>query len=584
MKEQRRLAAIVSADVAGYSRLMGADESGTLAALKAIRREVVDPKIEEHGGRIVKTTGDGLLLEFPSVVNAVRCVLEVQTAMAERNGNGPLDRCIAFRVGINLGDIIIDGDDIFGDGVNVAARLQEVASAGGMCVSGRVYEDVRDRLEARFEDAGEQSLKNIVRPVRVWRWRPAVPTTSNQLPGSLAQRSGTGSLRGAIVVLPFIGFGSDPSLDSFVDAVTENLITDLSRIYRQSVIARNTAFTYKGNPTDVKQIGRQLGVRYVLEGSIQKSVQRLRVNTQLIDAETGVHLWAERFDTEGSDAFAVQDEVTARIARAVMLQLSHDATRQAEEAEISAQTVDTLCALGWATFRRDFSRRGWMGAAELFERALSLDAKSTRALSNLAFIKATMAFAGFSADRDGDLRLARQYLERTYAIRPRNDGNLLTEAFMCVAQKQLTQAWHAVERIGTGDGIGHLVASGVVRLALGMMEEALSDLKHLLELSPRDPDIVIWQEWAGRVCICLGNHDDAIGWLHRSLSGSPRYDWAHLSLASAYAHLGQPQEAGASVAAALALSPDWSMRKIETVVTGAQALFVDGLRKAGLPE
>ena len=284
MTEQRRLAAIVSADVAGYSRLMGRDESGTLAALKALRQEVVDPAIARHGGRIVKTTGDGLLLEFPSVVNAVRCAVEVQTAMADRTAEIAEDRRIAFRIGINLGDIIVEGDDIFGDGVNVAARLQEIAPPGGICISSRVHEDVRDRLDTAFDDGGTQTLKNIARPVQVWRWQPGTPVPPKPAPAPTALPLPD---KPSIAVLPFQNMSGDPEQEYFVDGMVEDIITALSRFKSLFVIARNSSFTYKGQAVDIRQVGRELGVRYVLEGSVRKAANRLRITGQLIDAATG---------------------------------------------------------------------------------------------------------------------------------------------------------------------------------------------------------------------------------------------------------------------------------------------------------
>src|SRR6266496_3602212 len=295
-RDQRRLAAIVSADVVGYSRLMGRDESGTLATLKGHRRELIDPKIAEYGGRIVKTTGDGLLLEFPSVVDAVRCAVDVQRGMAERNaGVAPADR-IEFRMGINVGDIIIDGDDIFGDGVNVAARLEGLSEPGGICVSGRVQEDARGKLDIGFEDAGDQQLKNIARPLRVYRVRiegaAASPRPALPLPD-----------KPSIAVLPFQNMSGDPEQDYFADGITEDLITALSHFRWFFVIARNSTFVYKGKAIDVKQVARELGVRYVLEGSVRKAANRLRISTQLIDGSTGIHLWAERYDRDLADIF-----------------------------------------------------------------------------------------------------------------------------------------------------------------------------------------------------------------------------------------------------------------------------------------
>ena len=309
---ERRLTAILAADVVGYSRLMGADEEGTLAALKAIRRELVDPRIVEHRGRIVKTTGDGLLVEFASVVDAVRCAVEVQREMAERNTDVPAETRIEFRVGINLGDIIIDGDDIFGDGVNVAARLETLAEPGGICVSRVVRDQVRDKLAFAFEDMGEQQVKNIARPVRVYRVRDT---------GAAAKSLSAPALpalplpdKPSIAVLPFQNMSGDPEQEYFADGMVEEIITALSRIRWLFVIARNSSFTYKGQAVDVKQVGRELGVRYVLEGSVRKGGNRVRITGQLIDAETGAHLWADRFDGSLEDVFELQDKVASSVA------------------------------------------------------------------------------------------------------------------------------------------------------------------------------------------------------------------------------------------------------------------------------
>src|SRR5271166_5489058 len=295
---ERRLAAILAADVAGYSRLMGADEEGTLERLKAHRRQLVDPKIKEHRGRIVKTTGDGMLVEFPSVVDAVRCAAEIQRAMVDRNPETPEDQRITFRIGVNLGDIIVDGDDIYGDGVNIAARLEALAEPGGVCISRVVRDQIRDKLPYPFEDMGEQSVKNIARPVRVYALRPEavaeLPAWSAPPAASTSQTPAAPRL--SIVVLPFANLSNDPEQQYFADGITEDLTTDLSRLTGMFVISRNTAFTYRKKPVDTKQIGRELCVRHVLEGSIRRSGNQVRVNAQLIDAETDAHLWAERFD------------------------------------------------------------------------------------------------------------------------------------------------------------------------------------------------------------------------------------------------------------------------------------------------
>jgi adenylate cyclase len=316
MTAPRRLAAILAADVAGYSRLMGVDEEGTLARLKALRADLIDPAIAGHHGRIVKTTGDGMLVEFASVVDAMRCATVWQRSMSERPAAQPRDSHIEWRIGVNLGDIIVDDDDIFGDGVNVAARLEAMAEPGGICVSGAAHDQVRDKLDIEFEDMGEQSLKNIARPVRAYRISPpvdakaATPRAAPQAPLPLPDKP-------SIAVLPFQNISGDPEQEYFADGMVEEIITALSRIRWFFVIARNSTFTYKGHAVDVKQVGRELGVRYVLEGSVRKSSNRIRVTAQLVEAATGNHVWAERYDRDLADIFAVQDEITERVVAAI---------------------------------------------------------------------------------------------------------------------------------------------------------------------------------------------------------------------------------------------------------------------------
>src|SRR5712672_178325 len=327
MSQTRRLAAILAADVAGYSRLMGADEEGTLERLKALRRELLDPKIAEHRGRIVKTTGDGLLVEFASVVDAVRCAVAVQQAMPERNTGVAADSRIELRIGINLGDVIVEGDDLYGDGVNIAARIEALADAGGVFVSNTVHDHVRDRLPFLFEDLGEKQVKNIARPVRVYRVRATLTHPAANAPGSPSpamresaerqrREAGEGTApalplpdKPSIAVLPFANKSGDPEQEYFADGMVEEIITALSRIRWLFVTARNSSFTYKGQAVDVKQVGRELGVRYVLEGSVRKAGGRVRITAQLIDATDGAHLWADRFDGALDDIFDLQDKV-----------------------------------------------------------------------------------------------------------------------------------------------------------------------------------------------------------------------------------------------------------------------------------
>jgi adenylate cyclase len=362
----RRLAAILAADVAGYSRLMGADEEGTLERLKALRRELIDPNLAKHHGRIVKTTGDGMLVEFASVVDAVRCAAEVQQAVPEWNAGIAADHRIELRIGINLGDVIADGGDLYGDGVNIAARIEALADAGGVFVSGTVYDQVRDRLPLSFEDRGEQQVKNIARPVRIYRLLfDAAASATVKAPAPSSERP-------SIAVLAFTNMSGDPEQEYFSDGIADDILTELSRIRWLFVIARNSSFTYKGNATDVKRVGRELGVRYVLEGSVRRSGQRIRLTAQLIDAEAGNHVWAERYDRDLADVFAVQDEITLAVTRAI-----GPAVADAEQRRALRRPPSSLTA--WETYQRGlwhlmkYSVDQIAPARELFNRAIELD-------------------------------------------------------------------------------------------------------------------------------------------------------------------------------------------------------------------
>src|SRR5882762_9270336 len=380
----RRLAAIVAADVAGYSRLMGLDEVGTARTLRE-HRAITDALVAKHGGRLVKTTGDGVLLEFPSVVDAVECAVAVQAVMAQRNEGVPQDRRMLYRIGVNLGDILIEGDDILGDGVNIAARLEGIAEPGSICISSTAYEHVRGKVAVEFTDLGDQTLKNIARPIRAF----AVTMNANT---DRAVSPPTSAPHLSIVVLPFANIGGDPEQDYFVDGVTESLTTDLSRIAGAFVIARNTAFTFKGKPVDVKKLGRDLNVRYVLEGSVQRGGNRLRVNVQLIDAETGKHLWAERFDKPMADLFDMQDEIVSRLANALNAELVAAEARWAER--LLHPDATDLYFQGMAYTYKGLTNEYLAQARGFFERALALDLDHIQALVGSAgvdFTRASMA-------------------------------------------------------------------------------------------------------------------------------------------------------------------------------------------------
>jgi TolB-like protein len=386
MTQTRRLAAIFAADVAGYSRLMGADEEGTLERLKALRRELVDPKIAEHRGRIVKTTGDGLLVEFASVVDAVRCAVAVQQAMPERNTGVAADSRIELRIGINLGDVIVEGDDLYGDGVNIAARIEALADAGGVFVSNTVHDHVRDRLPFLFEDLGEQQVKNIARPVRVYRVRDTGTATSPSAPAHPVLPLPD---KPSIAVLPFANMSGDPEQEYFADGMVEEIITALSRIRWLFVIARNSTFTYKGQAVDVKQVGRDLGVRYVLEGSVRKAGGRVRITAQLIDAQSGAHLWADRFDGSLEDVFNLQDSVAISVAGVI-----EPALQAAETARSADRSTNDLTAydlyLRALPHWMSWEKNRVIEALHLLEQAIERDQRYGPALSTAAFCHVLM--------------------------------------------------------------------------------------------------------------------------------------------------------------------------------------------------
>jgi adenylate cyclase len=372
---ERRLTAILAADVVGYSRLMGANEAGTLAALKTVRTDLIDGKIAEHQGRIVKLMGDGMLAEFPSVVNALACAVEVQRGMRDRNADAPHDQRIEFRIGVNLGDVIVEGEDIFGDGVNVAVRLQSIAKPGGIAISGSVRDHVGNRLDLVFEDCGEQELKNIEKPIRVYNVLLEEPVDAGM---SLKKDD-----RPSIVVLPFNNMSGDPEQEYFSDGITEDIITDLSKISGLFVVARHTAFTYKGKPIKVQQVGQELGVGYILEGSVRKAGQRVRITGQLISSKDGGHVWAERFDRDLTDIFAIQDEITHAIVEQLKVKLL-----SLEKKSIEQNPTDNIEAYTYYLRGRQFLRRGskayYQLARQMFARAVELDPLYARAYAGIA--------------------------------------------------------------------------------------------------------------------------------------------------------------------------------------------------------
>jgi TolB-like protein len=579
----RRLAAIVAADVAGYSRLMGLDEVGTARTLRE-HLTVIEAIVAKHGGRLVKTTGDGVLLEFPSVVGAVECAVAVQEVMAERNQGVPEDRRMLFRIGINLGDILIEGEDILGDGVNVAARLDGIAEPGGICLSSTAYEHVRGKVTVDFADLGEQTLKNIARPIRAY----AVGLSENAyqaapLPSSAPHLS--------IVVLPFANRGGDPEQEYFVDGVTESLTTDLSRISGAFVIARNTAFTFKGKAIDVKKFGRELNVRYVLEGSVQRGGNRLRINVQLVDAETGNHLWAERFDKPVADLFDMQDEIVSRLANSLDAELIAAEARRAERSP-HPDAMD-LVFQGRSWFNKGLAPDLLAQARSSFEKAIGLDPGNIEAMVGLARVGSNLGANFMTDDWSAQLAAAETTLTKVLSLAPNHAAAHSTLGVVQIFTKRAAQSIAEFEQALTLDrnlARAHALI-GLAKLFLGRGEETAPHVNEAFRLSPRDTFAPQWLVYVGQAKAQLGADAEAVSWMRRGLNANRNYSQAHFHLGAALARLGKLDEARAAVNSGLALNPRFTIRRFRDVAFSDNPTFIaglyrviEGLRFAGVPE
>jgi TolB-like protein/class 3 adenylate cyclase/tetratricopeptide (TPR) repeat protein len=590
MTAARRLAAILAADVVGYSRLMGEDEAGTARAVSE-HREAARPLVASHGGRIVNTTGDGLLLEFPSVVAAVECAIAIQKLMAERNAVTPEAKRIVYRIGVNLGDVLIEADDILGDGVNIAARLEGICEPGGVLISGTAYDHVRGRVEADFVDLGERRLKNIAQPVRVY----AVATGSRSAASapSFSELNQRTPPRLSIVVLPFGNIGGDPEQEHFVDGVTESLTTDLSRIRGAVVIARNTAFTYKGKPLDVKTIGRELNVRYVLEGSFQRGGNRMRVNVQLIDAETGNHLWAERFDKPLADLFDMQDEIVARLANALNAQLIATEARRAERAP-NPDSMD-LHFQGLAWFNRGWTPNNIAQARSFFDRALTADPDNLDALIGSAGADVVEGSSILVADPSAALAAAEAKLTTALSSVP---DHALGHMWLGLVDILTKRAAEGIANCEHALGLDRNLATahsaiGYGKIFISRAEETETHIGEALRLSPRDTLAHIWMGVAGLAKLHLGHHEQAVAWFRRAIEANRNYPDAYFQLAAALAQRGRMDEARSAVKAGLALIPAFSISRARAARTARSddptylaqlEPIIEGLRKAGVPE
>ncbi len=633
MSGTRKIAAILVADIVGYSRLAGTDEDRTLSRLRGLRSDLIDPAIDAHHGRLVKRTGDGSLIEFRSVVDAVRCAIEVQNGLIERNAGLPRERRIEFRVGIHLGDVVEESDgDLMGDGVNIAARLEGIAKPGAISLSEDAYRQVSGRLDMEAVDLGPTQLKNIERPIRAYsvqvgvpaQARAATPVAPSVLKGRLnlaalglgiaaliivmtggwwflganrptavptkaptpvasnaAALAGVGHL--SIAVLPFANLSNDPSQDYFADGLTESLTTDLSRLSGSFVIARNTAFTFKGKNVDAREIGKELGVRYLLEGSVQRDAGRMRVNVQLIDAESGMHLWAERFDKPLADLFEMQDEIVARLANQLGTELTSAEAHRAERAS-NPDSMD-LFFQGLASLNKGINLENMVQARGYFERAVTVDPDNLDALLGVARVDYSVGAAYLSDDRDARLAAAEAEMAKVLSLRPNNALAHEIMGGILIETKRVGQGIAEFERALALDP--NLAAAhgaiGLAKIFVGRPEETGAHESEALRLSPRDSFAWLWLHFAGAAKMNLGAEEEAVALFRRSIENNRTNPLTHFFLAATLANLGKVEEARAEAKAGLALDPGFSIGRFRS---GGQAgeFLIEGMRKAGVPE
>ena len=637
MAGTRKIAAILVSDVVGYSRLAGADEDRTLSRLRGLRSDLIDPAIDAHHGRVVKHTGDGSIIEFRSVVDAVRCAVEVQTAMIERNAGVPPEKRIEFRLGVHLGDVVEEADgDLMGDGVNIAARLEGIAKPGAICLSEDAYRQVKGRLDLKVSDLGLTQLKNIAEPVRIYGLEvgaqadakiatpsgPAGPSaasaprkrsvlalsalaialllaagaaawhfaSANRSP-AIASAPPAEAAHLSIVVLPFTNLSGDPSQDYFADGITENLTTDLSRLSGSFVIARNTAFTYKGKSVDAKEIGKELGVRYVLEGSVQRDQNQVRVNAQLIDATTGGHLWAERFDKPLSNLFSMQDEIVSSLASQLGVELITHEARRAERAPAPDSMDLYLQGMAWYNQGRnpaDIDR-----ARDFFERALALDPNNLDAALGKATADFQVAVSYSVDDRFERLRSIEAQLNRVLSQSPNNAG---AHFLMGRILNQTNRQAQAIDELKRALTLNPNLASahaiiGLAKLYDGHPEETESHELEALRASPRDTDAYFWVGWMAEAKLYLGAYEDALNLCHRSIELNRNYPTRFTYCAATLVELGRLDEAKSEVKAGLALDPNFTLRRYRDAAQSDNPAFLKGreriiedMRKAGVPE
>jgi class 3 adenylate cyclase/TolB-like protein len=633
--ETRKLAAILVADIVGYSRLAGADEDRILARLRTLRSDLIDPTIAVHHGRIVKRTGDGSIIEFRSVVDAVNCAIEVQRAMVERNAEVAPDKRIQFRVGIHLGDVVEESDgDLMGDGVNVAARLEGICEPGGVCLSEDAYRQVRSRLELQVADLGPQSLKNIAEPVHAYLLRHGAPAAQKSpqpatktrdvwarwpalaavlalallAAGAFAWRAGyaprflTASVDDklasaphlSIVVLPFENLSGDKEQDYFVDAITEDLTTDLLHLQDAFVISRGTAFTYKGKPVDAKQIGKDLGVRYVLEGSVRRVGEAITINAQLISTETGAQVWANRFDGERSKLGELQVEFVSRLANSLRVELvKAEALRSLREQPSNPDAVDLAMQ---AEYKYDLpdSKANENDAVMLSERALALDPQNVRALAALTRALVRRVIDHWSDDPAGDIARAEKAADAALAVQPENSWAHYAKGQVYSVKRQWGPSIREYETaiaLDPNNALAHARA-GYNKRYLGRPEDGFAGVETALRLSPRDPGFVpTWQYFMCTLHGSLAHWDQAIEWCEKSITGNPQLWYPYASLVAAYAWAGRDKEAKDAAAQLQKVYPGFTLQTLpggfssdDPTYNAQLQRIIEGLRKAGIPE
>lgn len=580
----RKLVAVFAADVEGYSRLMGIDEVGTLKGLTE-RRAILDRLIGEHRGRIANTAGDSVLAEFGSAVEAVECAVKAQAALGASNSSIEPERRINYRIGVHVGDVMVRAGDLFGDGVNIAARLEGLAEPGGVCISASAYEQVQGKVAAAFKDIGEHTLKNIARPIRAYAVSQGRPA------GDVFKQSSVSAAPLSILVLPFTSIGGNPEQSHFADGITESLTTDLSRIPGVSVIARNTAFTFKDKAVDVKRVGRELNVRYVLEGSVQQGGNRLRLNAQLIEVEAGNHFWAERFDKPIADLFEMQDEIVSRLANSLDVEMVGAEARRAESVD-QPSSMD-LVFQGRDLLNRRTTPQASLKALDYFDRALARDPHNIEALIYRAAMNCLIGGAIMGGDSARQFAAAESASTEALARDPKHPIAHLVLGSVYIFTGRASQGIAECERalaLNRNVATAHAFI-GFAKLLLGRPAETEAHIVEALRISPCDAFAFWWMNWAGSAKVQLEEFEEAASWFRRAIEDNRNYAWPHLGLAGALARLGSIDPAKAAMREALVLDPHFSIRSLKSKLPPIdprlqqrRERWLEALRIAGMPE